>query len=46
MSELTISKLRRMKGQMAKRGDWKEVERINKMIRFQEERLKRCSCHE
>ena len=46
MSEVTISKLQRMKGQMAKRGDWKEVERINKMIRFQEERQKRCSSRE
>ncbi|MFH1432464.1 MAG: hypothetical protein ABIG84_04565 [archaeon] len=37
MSDITIDKLRRMKGQMAKRGNWKEVERINKMIKFQEE---------
>lgn len=37
MGEITVDKLRRMKGQMAKRGNWKEVERINKMIKFQEE---------
>ncbi len=39
MEEVTIGKLKRMKGQMAKRGNWKEVERINKMIRFQEDKM-------
>lgn len=39
MECVTISKLKRMKGQMAKRGNWKEVERINKMIKFQEEKI-------
>ncbi len=39
MEEVTIGKLKRMKGQMAERGNWKEVDRINKMIRFQEDKV-------
>ncbi|MEA3343356.1 MAG: hypothetical protein U9Q92_04260 [archaeon] len=41
MHDITINQLKRMKGQMAKRGNWKEVERINKMIRFQEDKERR-----
>ena len=37
-----ISKLQEMKGQMAKRGNWKEVKRINKMISFRDGKIRRC----
>lgn len=32
--KISIPQLRRMKAHMAMRGNWKEVERINKMIAF------------
>lgn len=33
-AELTIERLMEMKSEMAHRGNWKEVKRINKMIDF------------
>ena len=32
--EITIKKLQDMKSQMAQRGNWKEVERIKKVLSF------------
>jgi len=34
VDEMEIEQLREMKRQMAVRGNWKEVKRINKMIEF------------
>ncbi|MCK4555634.1 MAG: hypothetical protein KAT83_03425 [Candidatus Aenigmarchaeota archaeon] len=38
---MTIEQLKYMKAHMAERGNWKEVERINKMLHFNNQRKTR-----
>ena len=38
---MTIEQLKFMKAHMAERGNWKEVERINKMLYFNNQRKSR-----